>query len=119
MAFGFQEAQGDLALSLAAAAVTVNSGPIGNAGAAAYVLGMVQVSAITGTSPTLVASLEESADGSTSWTAVTGATTAAISAAGSALFFGRTTKNFVRVLATIGGTTPAVTGTIAVITFAE
>jgi hypothetical protein len=119
MAFGFQEAQGDLALALAAAAATVSSGALGNAGASAYVLGLVQITAITGTSPTVVVSFEESADGSTSWTAMTGATTAAITAAGSAVFFGKATKNFVRATATIGGTTPAVTGTVAVITFAE
>jgi hypothetical protein len=119
MAFGFQEAQGDVALVLTAAAATVNSGPIGGAGSTAYALCMVHVTAITGTTPTLVVSLEESADGSSSWTAVTGATTASITAAGSAVFFGKVVKNYVRALATIGGTTPAVTGTVAVITFAE
>jgi hypothetical protein len=119
MAFGMQEAQGDLALTLAAAAATVSSGPVASAGAAAYVLGMVQVTAITGTSPTLVVSFDESTDGSTGWTAMAGAFTAALSAAGSAVFFGRASKNYVRATATIGGTTPAVTGTVAVITFAE
>lgn len=118
MAFGMQEASGDIALALAAQATTVNSGPIAGAGAAAYVLGLVQVTAITGTTPTLVVSFDESADGS-AWTAMTGATTATINAVGSAVFFGRATKNFVRATATIGGTTPAVTGTVAVITFAE
>lgn len=119
MAFGMQGAQGDLALSLAAAAATVSGGSITGAGAAAYVLGMVQVTAITGTSPTVVVSFDESADGSTGWTAMAGATTAAISAVGSAVFFGRATKSYVRATATIGGTTPAVTGTVAVIAFAE
>jgi hypothetical protein len=119
MGFGFQTASGDTALTLTAAAATVSSGPIANAGAAAYVLAMVQITAITGTSPTLVVSLDESADGSTSWTAVTGATTAALTAAGSAVLFGKPTKNFVRVTATIGGTTPAVTANIAFISFAE
>jgi hypothetical protein len=119
MPFGMQEAQGDLAMTLAAAAATVSSGAVASAGTAAYVLGMCQVTAITGTSPTVVFSLDESADGSTSWTAVTGATTAALTAVGSAVFYGKPTKNYVRVTATIGGTTPAVTGNAAVITFAE
>jgi hypothetical protein len=118
MPFGMQLAEGDLALTLAAAAVTVSSGPVAAAGQASYVLGMAQVTAITGTSPTVVFSFDESTDGNT-WTAMTGATTAAITAAGSAVFCGRATKNFVRVTATIGGTTPAVTGMAAVIAFPE
>jgi hypothetical protein len=118
MAFGFQEAQGDVALTLAATAATTNSGPIASAGTAAYVLGLVQITAITGTTPTIVVSFDESTDG-TSWTAMTGAATASLTAAGSAVFFGKATKNYVRATATIGGTTPAVTGTVAVITFAE
>lgn len=119
MAFGMQSAQGDLALALAASAATVSSGSIAGAGTAAYVLGLVQVTAITGTSPTLVVSFDESADGSTGWTAMAGATTSALVAAGSTVFFGRATKNYVRATATIGGTGPAVTGTVAVLTFAE
>lgn len=119
MAFGMQEAQGDVALALAAASATTSSGPVAAAGQAAYVLGLVQVTAITGTSPTAVFSLDESADGSSGWTAVPGATTAALTAVGSAVFFGKPTKSYVRVTATIGGTTPAVTATAAVLTFAE
>jgi hypothetical protein len=113
-----QLAEGDSALTLAAAAATVSSGPIEAAGQAAYVLGMAQVTAITGTSPTAVFSFDESNDGS-SWTAMTGATTAALTAVGSAVFCGKATKNFVRVTVTIGGTTPAVTGMAAVIAFPE
>lgn len=111
-------AQGDTALSLNAAAATVSSGPIAASGQAGYVLAPYQVKAITGTSPTIVVSLDESTDGST-WTAVTGATSAAISAVGSGVVFGRPTKPYVRVTATIGGTTPAVTAEVAVITFAD
>lgn len=118
MAFGMQLAEGDLALALSAAAATVSSGPVAAAGQAAYVLGMAQVTAITGTSPTVTFSFDESNDGST-WTAMTGATTAALTAAGSATFCGRATKQFVRATATIGGTTPAVTGMCAVIAFPE
>jgi hypothetical protein len=119
MPFGMQLAEGDLALTLTAAAATVSSGPVAAAGQAAYVLGMAQVTAITGTSPTAVFSFDESNDGSTSWTAMAGATTVALTAAGSAVFCGKATKNFVRVTVTIGGTTPAVTGMAAVIAFPE
>lgn len=118
MAFGMQEAQGDVVLALSAASATTNSGAIAAQGQAAYVLLMVQVSAITGTSPTLVVSLQESSDNST-WTNVTGATTASITAAGSAVAFGAPAKGYVRAVATIGGTTPAVTATIAAIVFSE
>jgi len=113
-----QLAEGDLALTLTAAAATVSSGPVASAGTAAYVLGMAQVTVITGTSPTVVFSFDESNDGTT-WTAMAGATTAALTAVGSAVFCGKATKNFVRVTATIGGTTPAVTGMAAVIAFPE
>lgn len=119
MPFGMQNAQGDVALLLAAAAVTVSSGAVAAGGQAAYVLGMCQVSAITGTGPTVTFSLDESDNGSSGWTAIPGATTAAISAVGSAVFYGRPTKSYVRVTATIAGTTPAVTGNAAVLTFAE
>lgn len=119
MPFGMQNAQGDLALTLSAAAVTVSSGPVAPAGQAGFVLAMAQVTAITGTAPTVTFSLDESADGSSGWTAVAGAISAAVTAAGSVVFYGRPTKNYVRVTATIGGTTPAVTGNAAVITFAD
>lgn len=118
MPTGMQLAEGDSAIVLSAAAATVSSGPIAAAGQAAYVLGMAQVTAITGTSPTATFSFDESSDGTT-WTAMTGATTAALSAAGCAVFCGRATKNFVRVTVTIAGTTPAVTGMAAVIAFPE
>lgn len=116
--FGFQDAVGDSALTLTTQATTVSSGPIGNAGQAAYVFLGWSVSAITGTGPSVTFSLDESADGTT-WTAVPGATSAAISAAGSGVVFGAPTKNYVRVTATIGGTGPAVTAKTAVLVFSE
>lgn len=118
MPTGMQLAEGDSALTLTAAAATVSSGPIEAAGQAAYVLGMAQITAITGTTPTAVFSFDESVDGVT-WTAMAGATTASLTAAGCAVFCGKATKNFVRVTVTIGGTTPAVTGMAAVIAFPE
>lgn len=118
MAFGLQEASGDTVLTLSAASANASSGAIAPQGTAAYVLCMVQISAITGTSPTLVVKLQESSDNST-WSDVTGATTATLNAAGSAVFFGKPAKGYVQVVATIGGTTPAVTANIAAIVFPE
>lgn len=118
MAFGMQEAQGDVVLNLVAAAATANSGAIAAQGAAAYVFVGVQVSAITGTSPTLVVKLQEASDNAT-WSDIVGATTASITAAGSAVIFGAPAKGYVRAVATIGGTTPAVTAIVAALVFSE
>ena len=119
MAFGMQEAVGDNVLTLvAASAATTNSGAIAAQGQAAYVFLGVQVTAITGTSPTLVVKLQESSDNS-SWSDIAGATTATITAAGSAVIFAQPTKGYVRAVATIGGTTPAVTANIAALAFPE
>ncbi|WP_242890257.1 hypothetical protein [Actinomadura litoris] len=105
---GLRPVLGDEALpSSARAAGTFTSGPVANAGAATAVLLMVHVSATSGT-PTLNASLEESADGS-SWTAVAGSSTAQLTAAGNAVAVAAVTKNYVRVTSTVAGTTPSVT----------
>jgi hypothetical protein len=118
MAFGMQEAQGDIVLNLAAASATANSGAIAAQGGAAYVFLGVQITAITGTSPTLVVKLQESSDNS-AWSDVAGATTASLTAIGSAVVFGATVKGYVRAVATIGGTTPAVTAVVAALAFPE
>jgi hypothetical protein len=119
MPFGMQNAQGDLALTLTAqGAGTVTSGAISAAGVSAYVLLMVHVSAIGGT-PTLNASLEVSANGSSGWAAVPGSGIPQLSAAGNAVAFAVPTNNYVRVTATVAGTTPSVTASLAVLTFAE
>ena len=119
MGFGLTAAHGDIALVLEGAAATTSSGSIAPAGQAAYVLAMVQLTALAGTSPSLTVSLEESNDGAGGWTAVPGATTPAMAAIGSAFCFGVPTKNHVRVKATIGGTTPAVTAKVGVLAFSE
>lgn len=119
MAFGLSAASGDLALDLAAEAATKSSGPVAGPGQAAYVLALVHITAISGTGAAVTVSLQESDNGTSGWTAVTGATTAAISAAGQATCFGATSKNYVRVTATIAGTTPSVTGKVAVLAFPE
>lgn len=99
---------GDEALpSVQRAAGTYTSGPVANAGAATIAVLAVHVSAVTGT-PTLNASLEESADGS-SWTAVPGSSIAQLTAAGNGLAVAAVSKNFVRVTSTVAGTTPQVT----------
>ncbi|SRR6266704_2849387 len=107
---GLRNVMGDIALTGAAAgAGTFTSGPVAPAGFFADVVLLVQCTAATGTSPTLNVSLEESADGSSSWTAVTGSAAAQLTGAGSSMSNARLTKSFVRVTATIAGTTPAVT----------
>lgn len=105
---GLRPVLGDVALpSAARAAGTYTSGPAATAGMAADVLLMVHVTAVSGT-PTLNCSLEESADGS-SWSAVTGSSTAQLTAAGNVIAAAAITKNYVRVTATVAGTTPSVT----------
>lgn len=71
------------------------------------------VSAVSGTSPTLNLKLQDSPDNST-WSDVTGATGAQLTAAGNQVFAGYSTKPYVRVVATVGGTTPSFTAHVAV-----
>jgi hypothetical protein len=112
-------ARGDLALTLTAqGAGTVTSGPVAAAGVAAFVMTGVHVSAIGGT-PTLNGGLEESDNGSSGWTAVPGGTFAQLSAVGSTVAYCKPTKNYVRVTTTVAGTTPSVTGTVAVVVFED
>ncbi len=119
MPFGMESAQGDLALTLTAqGAGTVTSGPITSAGKAGHVLLMVHVSAITGTTPTLNVSMEQSADG-TSYSAIAGSAAAQLTAVGNAVAYAFPTANYVRVTATVGGTTPSVSARVAVMTFGD
>jgi hypothetical protein len=119
MGFGLQNAQGDLVLTLTAqGAGTVTSGAIAAAGAAAYVQTLAHVSAIGGT-PSLALSLEGSANGSTGWSAIAGSALPALTAVGNAAGFAVTDVNYVRVTATVTGTTPTVTAKVAVLVFAE
>lgn len=75
----------------------------------------VHVSAVSGTSPTLAVKLQDSADGVT-FADVTGAATAAnLTAAGNATFFGRSAKPYVRLVATVGGTTPNFTASVVLL----
>ncbi|MBK3625923.1 hypothetical protein JHN59_13930 [Streptomyces sp. MBT49] len=111
---GLRNVQADVALpTVARAGGTFTSGPVAAAGGAADVLLTVHCTAATGTTPTLDASLEESADGS-SWTAVAGSAIAQLTAAGNRIAYAAVTKNYVRVTSTVAGTTPSVTYRAAV-----
>jgi hypothetical protein len=105
---GLRNVLADVALpSGARAAGTFTSGPVAAAGVAAEVLMTVHCTATSGT-PTLDASLEESADG-TSWTAITGSSITQLTAAGNCLAAAVVTKNYVRATSTVAGTTPNMT----------
>lgn len=111
---GLRNVQADVALpSAARGGGTFTSGPVAAAGGAADVLLSVHCTAATGTTPTLDASLEESADGA-SWSAVPGSAVAQVTAAGNRVAYAAVTKNYVRVTTTVAGTTPSVTFRAAV-----
>lgn len=105
---GLKPVLADVALSSAARTSTTQSGPVANAGMASQVVLTVHCTAASGTTPTLDVSLEESADGST-WTAVANSGATQLTAAGNRVATAAVTKNFVRVAAAIGGTTPSFT----------
>lgn len=119
MAAGFQFARGDVVMDLVAASASANSGAISSPQEGGPVLFAAHVTAATGTTPTLDVSLEQSANGSSGWAAVPGSALTQITAAGHRVGFAAPTQSYVRVVATIGGTTPAITGRIAVIVFAD
>ena len=71
-----------------------------------------EVGAVTGTSPTLDGKIQDSADGSTGWADVTGATFTQVTASTSLLSIGvdtRLAKRYIRYVGTIAGTTPSFT----------
>lgn len=113
---GLKLVQSDVALPAAArGSGTVQSGPIAASGYAGDVILAVHVTAASGTTPTLNVSLEESADGAGSWTAVTGSGITQLTAAGNAVAYASPSKSFVRVTATVAGTTPSFTFKAAVL----
>ncbi len=67
-----------------------------------------QVGAVSGTSPSLAGKLQESADGSSGWADITGATFAAVTATDNvqAITFDRT-QRYVRYVGTVSGTSPS------------
>lgn len=119
MPAGFSLARGDVVLDLAAQATTVNSGSVSAPQEGGPMLVCAHVTAATGTTPTLDITVEQSANGTSGWAAITGAALAQVTAAGNRVGFVYPTQPYVRVVATIGGTTPAITGKVAVIAFAD
>lgn len=106
---------GDVALPVAArGSGTFTSGPVANAGLSGHVVGFVHCTAATGTSPTLDVSLEESDDGE-SWSAVTGSAAPQLTAEGHRVIGASASKKLIRVTSTVGGTTPSVTYSVAVL----
>jgi len=67
-----------------------------------------QVGTVSGTTPTLDGKIQESSDGSTNWTDVSGATFTQVTASSNyqAITFDRT-KRYVRYVGTIAGTSPS------------
>lgn len=74
---------------------------------------ILQSSAGSGTNPTLDVKLQDSADGSTGWADIAGAAFAQVTNASPSAqivkFSASNARRFVRVVATIGGTTPSFT----------
>jgi len=72
---------------------------------------ILQSAAGTGTSPTLDVKLQDSADGSTGWADITGATftqvTNAAPSAQAVKFNASAARRYIRAVATVGGTTPS------------
>ncbi|MFD3777351.1 hypothetical protein [Streptomyces sp. NPDC058612] len=101
-------AQADVALPPLARTASAASGPVAAAGGASVAVLLVHCSAASGTTPTLDAVLEQSADGS-SWSTVTGSGITQLTAAGNRIGGGAVTANYVRAALSIGGTTPSFT----------
>jgi hypothetical protein len=97
------------ALGLSAAAASVDSEPFDGEPYDTIIL-YVDVTAVTGTSPTLVVGLETSPDDGTTWYSLGNG--ASISSVTTQRQVYTNIGLLVRVAATIGGTTPAFTGTI-------
>lgn len=76
------------------------------------------VGVVSGTTPTLNGKIQTSADGSTGWVDITGATFAQVTATDSFLDIGinvRETLGYIRYVGTIAGTTPSFTMGVALL----
>lgn len=113
-----RQANIDKAFATQAFTVTTQSSAIAAPGAAIHVVGYFHATAVTGTSPTLVVSFEQSNDQST-WTAITGSSSATLTAAGNVTCNCIATDDFVRMVLTLGGTSPSFTGTGSVLVASE
>jgi hypothetical protein len=97
---------------------TVTGSAIDLRGYTADVIVQQQVGAVTGTTPTLDGKIQSSADGSTNWTDVTGATFTQVTASTSLQQTNvdtRAAARFIRYVGTIGGTTPSFTMAVQLI----
>jgi hypothetical protein len=97
-------------------AATANTGnlPVKHELTALY----VNVTAISGTNPTLVVKLQESPDLGTTWVDIPSFNTASLTATGlvrvAVPTIGLKVDGFLRAVCTVGGTTPSVTFTVSV-----
>jgi|ERR1041384_1089609 hypothetical protein len=119
MPAGLSFVRGDVVLELNAAASTVNSGAVAAPAEGGPMIVGAHITTAGGTTPTLDVTVEQSANGSTGWATVTGSALAQITAAGNRVGFVAPTQPYVRIVATIGGTTPTFTGRIAVAMFTD
>lgn len=106
-------AAGALQISVPAARTsTVTGSAVDVRGYTGPLLVVQDVGAVTGTTPTLDGKIQDSADGSTGWADVTGATFAQVTAANniqSIAVQADQTKGYIRYVGTIAGTTPSFT----------
>lgn len=105
---------GDVALASVARTVNATSGPIAAAGQATLCVVLVHCTAATGTNPTLDIVLEGSADNVT-YAPIAASGITQLTTAGNRVSGALVTTNYVRVAATIGGTTPSFTFSASVL----
>lgn len=94
------------------------SGPVANPGTARACILYVHCTAVSGTTPTLDVSLEESNDNVT-YTAITGSGITQLTAAGNRIAYAAVNKQYVRATASVGGSaspTATFSADIAVLT---
>lgn len=70
---------------------------------------------VSGTTPTLDVKVQYSADGSTGWTDITGATFTQLTAAGRQAIRFVSPERYIRIVATIAGTSPSFTFAVVVV----
>ncbi len=99
-------------LGSAARTTTVNGSAVDLLNYDGSIKAVLESAAGTGTSPTMDVKIQDSADGSTGWADVSGATFTQVTTAVSLQSLSLNTrgmKRYIRAVATIGGTTPSFT----------
>lgn len=112
-----RQVNGDVVLSGTRGSGTYTSSALPTGYSSDVVL-LIHVTAASGTSPSLVVSLQESNDGST-WTAVPNSAAVALNAVGNSMANAQTSMQLCRVVAVVSGTTPSFTFRVAALSFAE